>query len=61
LNRLNVLNGLRHLGERSDAWVVGKEPVVVVDISGMTHYAKPAARKTVKKSAKAKKGKKKKR
>ena len=44
-----------------DAWVVGNEPVVVIDISGMTHYAKPAARKVVKKSAQAKKGKKKKR
>ena len=22
-----------------DAWVVGSEPVVVIDISGMTHYA----------------------
>ena len=28
-----------------DAWVVGDEPVVVVDISGMKEYAKPAARK----------------
>ena len=44
-----------------DAWVVGTEPVVVIDISGMTHYAKPAARKVVKKSAKAKTGKKKRR
>jgi hypothetical protein len=42
-----------------DAWVVGNEPVVVVDISGMKQYAKPAARKVVKKSAKAKTGKKK--
>ena len=25
-----------------DAWVVGDEPVVVIDISGMTNYAKPA-------------------
>jgi hypothetical protein len=25
-----------------DAWVVGSEPAVVIDISGMTHYAKPA-------------------
>jgi hypothetical protein len=25
-----------------DAWVVGNEPVVVIDISGMEHYAKPA-------------------
>jgi hypothetical protein len=24
------------------AWVVGDEPVVVIDISGMTEYAKPA-------------------
>lgn len=42
-----------------DAWVVGNEPVVVIDISGMTHYAKPAAKKAVKKSAQAKTGKKK--
>jgi hypothetical protein len=42
-----------------DAWVVGNDPVVAIDISGMTHYAKPAARKIVKKSAKAKTGKKK--
>jgi len=25
-----------------DAWVVGDEPVVVIDISGMANYAKPA-------------------
>ena len=25
-----------------DAWVVGAEPVVVIDISGMASYAKPA-------------------
>jgi mannose-6-phosphate isomerase-like protein (cupin superfamily) len=42
-----------------DAWVVGNEPVVAIDISGMTHYAKPAAKKVVKKSDKAKTGKKK--
>jgi hypothetical protein len=24
-----------------DAWVVGNEPVVVLDISGMENYAKP--------------------
>jgi hypothetical protein len=24
-----------------DAWVVGNEPVVVIDISGMANYAKP--------------------
>ncbi len=27
-----------------DAWVVGHEPVVVVDISGMANYAKPEHR-----------------
>jgi len=27
-----------------DAWVVGNEPVVVVDISGMVVYAKPDAK-----------------
>ncbi len=42
-----------------DAWVVGNEPVVMIDISGMTHYAKPVARKVVKKSAKVKTRKKK--
>ena len=26
-----------------DAWVVGNEPVVVIDISGMAEYAKPHA------------------
>ncbi len=26
-----------------DAWVVGNEPVVVMDISGMVDYAKPAS------------------
>ena len=25
-----------------DAWVVGTEPIVVIDISGMANYAKPA-------------------
>jgi hypothetical protein len=24
-----------------DAWVVGNEPVVIIDITGMTNYAKP--------------------
>jgi hypothetical protein len=24
-----------------DAWVVGKEPVVIIDVTGMTQYAKP--------------------
>src|SRR6266550_6193082 len=37
-----------------DAWVVGNEPVVAIDISGMTHYAKPAAKNAVKKPAKRK-------
>ena len=37
-----------------DAWVVGNEPVVVIDISGMTHYAKPAAKKAVKNPPKQK-------
>ena len=40
---------------RHDAWVVGDEPVVVIDISGMTGYAKPTARKKApKKTAKPK-------
>jgi len=26
-----------------DAWVVGNEPVVVIDVSGMVEYAKPHA------------------
>ncbi len=41
-----------------DAWVVGDEPVVVIDISGMKEYAKPAAKKAVKRTAKAKTGRK---
>ena len=40
-----------------DAWVIGDEPVVAIDISGMVRYAKPLARRVVKKSAKAKKRK----
>ena len=28
-----------------DAWVVGNEPVVVVDFQGMVNYAKPSRRK----------------
>jgi hypothetical protein len=28
-----------------DAWVVGDEPVVVIDISGMREYVKPAAKR----------------
>jgi uncharacterized cupin superfamily protein len=30
-----------HIPPGHDAWVVGKDPVVVVDISGMHEYAKP--------------------
>ena len=26
-----------------DAWVVGNEPVVIIDVSGMVDYAKPAS------------------
>jgi hypothetical protein len=37
-----------------DAWVVGNEPVVVVDISGMKEYAKPTVRKVIKKARKVK-------
>ena len=29
-----------------DAWVVGKDSVVLIDISGMAHYAQPAPRPT---------------
>ena len=35
-----------------DAWVVGNEPVMVIDISGMKEYAKPAVRKVIKKARK---------
>ncbi|MGE5444537.1 MAG: hypothetical protein ACM3SR_08040 [Ignavibacteriales bacterium] len=28
-----------HLPPGYDAWVIGNEPVVVIDITGMTHYA----------------------
>jgi len=31
-----------HLPPGHDAWVVGSEPVVVIDISGMSQYAKKA-------------------
>lgn len=37
-----------------DAWVLGDEPVVVIDISGMKQYAKPAAKKVIKRATKAK-------
>jgi hypothetical protein len=42
-----------------DAWVVGDEPVVVVDVSGMKEYAKPTAKRKARKVAKRKTGKKK--
>ncbi len=28
-----------------DAWVVGNTPVVVIDLTGLTHYAEPAKHK----------------
>jgi hypothetical protein len=28
-----------HLPPGHDAWVVGNEPVIVIDVTGMTHYA----------------------
>jgi hypothetical protein len=37
-----------------DAWVIGDEEVVVIDISGMKGYAKPARRKAAKKARKTK-------
>ncbi|MGE5303152.1 MAG: cupin domain-containing protein [Alphaproteobacteria bacterium] len=37
-----------------DAWVIGDEEVVVIDISGMKEYAKPAKKTTAKKARKAK-------
>jgi len=42
-----------------DAWVIGDEPVVVIDISGMKEYAKPAAKKATRKPTKRKTNKKK--
>jgi hypothetical protein len=37
-----------------DAWVIGDEAVVLIDISGMGEYAKPTTKKTAKKARKAK-------
>jgi hypothetical protein len=37
-----------------DAWVVGDEPVVVIDVSGMKQYAKPVAKEGARKPAKRK-------
>ncbi len=43
-----------------DAWVVGDEPVVVIDVSGMKEYATPATKKkSIKKATKARKAKRK--
>ncbi len=42
-----------------DAWVIGDEPVVVIDVSGMKEYARPATKKSVKKVTKARKAKRK--
>jgi hypothetical protein len=39
-----------------DAWVVGNEPAVVIDITGMIHYAKRVIRKRREKNSKAKFG-----
>ena len=38
---------------KHDAWVVGDEPVTIIDISGMKHYAQPKAAKPAKKKTKA--------
>jgi hypothetical protein len=35
-----------------DAWVIGDEAVVAIDISGMKEYAKPARKKAAKKATK---------
>jgi len=40
-----------------DAWVVGNEPVVIIDITGMKEYAKAGVRKTIKKARKVTKKK----
>lgn len=39
-----------------DAWVVGNEPVVVIDITGMTHYAEKANKKRKERNAVSKFG-----
>jgi hypothetical protein len=35
---------ISQLGSGHDAWVVGKEPVVVVDFQGLVDYAKPSSK-----------------
>ena len=37
-----------------DAWVIGDEEMVAIDISGMKEYAKPANKKAAKKARNAK-------
>jgi len=37
---------------KHDAWVIGDEPVTIIDISGMKHYAKPEAAKPKRRVAK---------
>ncbi|MGE5819289.1 MAG: hypothetical protein ACM37Z_14800 [Deltaproteobacteria bacterium] len=37
-----------------DAWVIGDEAVVLIDISGMGEYAKRPTKKTAKKARRAK-------
>jgi hypothetical protein len=39
-----------------DAWVVGNEPVVVIDITGMTHYAEKTNKKRKERNAVSKFG-----
>ncbi|MES2572600.1 MAG: cupin domain-containing protein [Verrucomicrobiota bacterium] len=36
-----VSGDVAHIPPGHDAWVIGDEPVVVLDISGMTNFAKP--------------------
>jgi len=44
------------LSSGHDAWVVGDEPVVVIDITGMTHYAEKAKKKQEERDSVAKFG-----
>jgi len=39
-----------------DAWVVGNKPVIVIDITGMTHYAEEAKKKRAEQNSVAKFG-----
>ena len=40
--RMSLVREVLMLPPGHDAWVVGDEPVVVIDISGMANYAKQA-------------------